>query len=206
MYLLPATSFMRHDYSEMFRIAPEQEFGRNDTGKFGFFLVDVHERGHVAHFVRTEGATLDQGARLPPSVPRLPPVHTRTNPYAPVGIDLRHPWAELAEIAATGGVQEFERKIARNDYPALALWEMGARKLRVPMQDLIDDRVRERMQVLRAIGHEFLVYSYDMPTDDARRILEQSRGLVSAIEVVLPWARIHGALPELAKLRSSAER
>ena len=138
--------------------------------------------------------------RCPAAARRAPltPVHTRTNPYAPVGIDLRHPWAELAEIAATGGVQEFERKIARNDHPALALMGNGARKLRVPMQDLIDDRVRERMQVLRAIGHEFLVYSYDMPTDDARRILEQSRGLVSAVEVVLPWARIHGALPELA--------
>ena len=82
MYLLPATSFMRHDYSEMFRIAPEQEFGRNDTGKFGFFLVDVHERGHVAHFVRTGGATLDQVPGCRPACPAYlrfthAPIHMR---------------------------------------------------------------------------------------------------------------------------------
>ena len=202
MYLIPATSFMRHDYCELFRIAPEEEFGRNDTGKFGFFLVDVHERGHVAHFVRTDGATLDEGGRLPPRGPHLPPIHTRTNALATVGVDLRHPWAELVEIAATGGVQEFERKIARNDYPALALWEMGVRKLRVPVQDLMNDRVRQRMHVLRAAGHEFLVYCYDMPAADAQRMLVESPGLVTAVEVVLPWSRARAALPTLADLRS----
>ena len=107
-----------------------------------------------------------------------------------MGIDLRHPWAEQVEIAATGGVQEFERKIARNDYPTLALWEMGVRKLRVPIQDLLDARVRERMRVLRAIGHEFLVYCYDLPAADVQRLIGESSGLVSGVEVVMPRSRI----------------
>ena len=71
MYLLPATSFMRHDYTELFRVAPGQEFGRNDTGKFGYFLVDVYQRGHVAHFVRTGGAMLNEGEKLQPRAHRL---------------------------------------------------------------------------------------------------------------------------------------
>lgn len=204
MYLLPATSFLRHDYSELFRAGPVQEFGRNDTGKFGYFLVDVHEGGHVAHFVRTDGATLDENESLPPPIDRVALVHTRTNFAARVGVDLRHPWAELVEIAATGGVQEFERKVARNDYPVLALWEMGVRRLRVPLQDLLDPRVRDRMELLRRIGHEFLVYSYDLPDADAQHILRQSSGLVSMVEVVLPWTRIPGAMAGLAQIRRSS--
>ena len=204
MYLLPATSFMRHDYTELFRVAPGQEFGRNDTGKFGYFLVDVYQHGHVAHFVRTGGAMLAEGEKLPRRAARLPSVHTRTNACASVGIDLRHPWAEQVEIAATGGVQEFERKIARNDYPTLALWEMGVRKLRVPVQDLLDARVRERMRVLRAIGHEFLVYCYDLPVADVQRLIGESSGLVSGVEVVMPRSRIRAALPMLQRMRSES--
>lgn len=201
MYLLPATSFLRHDYTEFYRVAPAREYGRGDAGKFGYFLVDVHENGHVAHCVRTQGAELAAGEALAMPPERLPPVHTRTNVRATVGVDLRHPWAELVEIAATGGVQEFERKLARNDYPLLALWEMGVRRLRVPSQDWLDERVRARMRLLRAIGHEFLVYSYGLPGDDARRLLDEAPGLVSAFEVILLRARMPASASGLAHLR-----
>lgn len=201
MYLLPATSFLRHDYTEFYRVAPAREYGRGDAGKFGYFLVDVHEHGHVAHCVRTQGAELAPGEALEAPPERLPPVHTRTNLHATVGVDLRHPWAELVEIAATGGVQEFERKLARNDYPLLALWEMGVRRLRVPIQDWLDERVRVRMRLLRAIGHEFLVYSYGLPGDDALRLLDEVPGLVSAFEVVLARARMPECAFGLARLR-----
>ncbi|HVL55714.1 MAG TPA: metallophosphoesterase, partial [Burkholderiaceae bacterium] len=203
MYLLPATSFLRHDYTEFYRVEPLREHGRDDTGKFGYFVVDVFERGHVAHCVRTGGRELAAGEELPPPTPGLPPVHSRTNVDAPVGVDLRHPWAELVEIAATGGVQEFERKRARNDYPLLALWEMGVRRLRVPLQDLLDPRVRDRMRILREIGHEFLVYGYGVPGSDAQRAAADTRGLVDAFEVVLPGARIAEAMPALARLREA---
>jgi len=202
MYLLPATSFLRHDYTEFYRVAPQGEYGRDDTGKFGYFLVDVHERGHVARCVRTHGAVLAEGASLPPPSRRLPAIHTRTNFHAPVGVDLRHPWAELTEIAATGGVQEFERKLARNDYPLLAMWEMGVRKLRVPIQDWLDRRVRARMRLLRGIGHEFLVYGYGLPSSDALEALDDAPDLVNAFEIVLPRARMRQSFPELARLRA----
>ena len=198
MYLLPATSFLRHDYTEFYRVAPAEEYGRGDAGKFGYFVVDVHERGHVAHCVRTHGAELAPGRVLPAPQPRLPAVHTRTNAHSTVGVDLRHPWAELVEIAATGGVQEFERKLARNDYPLLALWEMGVRLLRVPLQDLLDERVRARMHLMREVGHDFLVYGYGLPDDAA---LDAARGLVSAFEIVLPRARMSASAPGLKRVR-----
>jgi 3',5'-cyclic AMP phosphodiesterase CpdA len=201
MYLLPALSFLRHDYTEFYRVEPAREFGRGDLGKFGYFLVDVHERGHVPYLVRTGGAELAEGETLQARGERLPAVHTRTNARAPVAIDLRHPWAELVEIAATGGVQEFERKLARNDYPLLAMWEMGARKLRIPIQDLLDDRLRARMRLLRDVGHEFIVYSYGLPSDDMLPLLDETQGLVSAFEIVLARKDMAAAVVGLARLR-----
>lgn len=207
IYLLPALSFLRHDYTEFYRVEPAREFGRGDSGKFGYFLVDVHERGHVAHLVRTGGAELAEGETLQVPRDRLPAVHTRTNVNAPVGVDLRHPWAELIEIAATGGVQEFERKLARNDYPLLAMWEMGVRKLRIPIQDLLDDRLRARMRLLRDVGHEFIVYSYGLPEDETLPLLDETPGLVSAFEIMLKRTSMSVAAAGLARLRErSGER
>src|SRR5690606_35732128 len=175
-----------------------------DVGKFGYFLVDVHERGHVPYLVRTGGAELPEGESLA-RVERLPAVHTRTNKKAPVGIDLRHPWAELVEIAATGGVQEFERKLARNDYPLLAMWEMGVRKLRIPIQDLRDDRLRARMRLLRDAGHEFIVYSYGLPSENIFSLLEKTPRLVSAFEIVLARRGMASAAAGLKQLRERSD-
>ena len=63
-YMLPSTAFLRHDYSEFYRVAPGNEFGRGDAGKFGYCIIDVHEQGHVMRLVRTEGRSLAPDARL----------------------------------------------------------------------------------------------------------------------------------------------
>ncbi len=199
-YLLPSTAFVRHDYSELYRVGPGDEQGRNEREKLGYFVVEVHEHGHVAHFVRTYGRELEPGAPSPARA-CLPPVHTKTNLVAPVGVDLRHPWQEVLEVAATGGVQEFERKKARNDYPLMALWEIGVRKLRIPLHDLLDARLRERMRILCGLGHRFIVHHFGVPDRDARATLVASRALVAALEIVLPAAETIAAAPALAALR-----
>jgi hypothetical protein len=204
MYLLPATSFLRHDYTEFYRIGPGDEYGRNDSGKFGYFVVDVHEGGHVAHCVRTFGATLAEGADGTFSAPAaLERVHTKRSRGVSVGVDLRHPWAELVEIAATGGVQEFERKRARNDYPLLALWEMGVRHLRVPLQDFLDPGVRRRMRMLREAGHAFHAFCFGVPDGKSRDALERDASVLESLEIVLPWSRMPAALPALRRFRAA---
>src|SRR5262249_24209488 len=40
-YVLPSTCFVRHDYSEMYRIEPGDQYGRNDTAKLGFGVLDI---------------------------------------------------------------------------------------------------------------------------------------------------------------------
>ena len=158
MYLLPSTAFLRHDFSEFCPVAPsaDSEFGRGDVTKFGWFRVDVFDHGHVAYAVRSHGRQ-----RAPHETsdvhPRHHLAHPKTSGFDNAGVELRHPWAEVMQITATGGVQEFGRKRARNDYPLLALWEMGVRLCKVPDVDVLESEPRERMRLMARIGHRYVV-------------------------------------------------
>lgn len=180
-YMLPSTAFLRHDYSEFYRVKPTVEFGRGDVAKFGYFIVDVFEKGHIAYPVRTMGGRsapvnhvlLDQTQHL---------THPSTSTFTRVGVELRHTWTEVAQIPATGGVQEFGRKLARNDYPLLALWEMGARLSKVTDQDVLDPNTHRRMHLLAKMGHRFMLTSLGAPKRDLQTDSLQQAG-VNSIEV-----------------------
>lgn len=203
-YILPSTAFVRHDYSEMYKIEPGPENGRDDRAKLGYFVIKVYEHDHVAHVVRTYGRTVKEGATLPEDPEILATPHTKENTHAPVGVDLRHPWAEIIEIAASGAVDEFARKRARNDYGMMALWEMGIRALRVPIQDLADANTRRRMEILKRIGHRFTVFTYDVPKGGLRDLLIGGRDLVDAWEVVLPWQNLEAKVPEMRAIKDAS--
>lgn len=202
LYILPSTTFVRQDYAELYRVEPGPENGRNDPAKLGFALVDVHAHGHVVHIVRTHGA--GQSSADPVVIPPLSPlVHTRSADASPVGVDLRHPWAEVSEIAPSGGVDEFGRKYARNDYPVQALWEMGIGRVRVPLQDLLRDATRARMRLMRDMGMSFTVYSYDVPMAADCGALIAHADLVAALEIVLPEELIGARLATIGELRAN---
>jgi len=204
IYILPSTAFVRHDYSEFFRIGPADQFGRNDEAKLGYFVVDVFETGHVAHNVRTYGRVLNTGDTLAPQPSRLATVHSRQQGLPRVGIDLRHPWSEEVEVAPSGALDEFERKRARNDYPLMALWETGLRHLRVPLQDLLDAQVRERMQKLKALGHSFQVYCYAVPSERARELIVRHASLVDVFELVVDWSQARTQLEWLRLVKRNS--
>ena len=164
MYLLPSTAFLRHDFSEFCSVAPtaDSEFARDDAAKFGWFRVDVFDDGHVAYAVRSHGR-MRAPDEAPEVRPRLHLAHPKTSGFDNVGVELRHPWAEVMQITATGGVQEFGRKWARNDYPLLALWEMGVRLAKVPDVDVLEAEPRERMRLMARIGHRYVVTAIGAP-------------------------------------------
>jgi predicted phosphodiesterase len=205
-YVLPAVSAVRHDYSEMFTTppAPDQEHGRDDNAKLGFFVMDVHERGHLAHFVRSFGATLDEHSDEPSRAMRPPGIHSRSMIDCPVGVDMRQPWGRTLDIPYQGVVDEFYRKRARNDYLLAALWEMGIRDLRVPLADLVDDEIRARMEVLHAIGHRFTAFTYEVPRGPAADVVLRHGSLLAGIEVVVPARRLAEAVADLTELRDTA--
>jgi 3',5'-cyclic AMP phosphodiesterase CpdA len=203
-YILPSTAFVRQDYSELVRVPPVDGHGRDEGPKLGFFVVRIYERGHVCHVERTYGIGLDPGQTLPPASPRVAAQHTRENRRAPFGVDMRHPWTEVVEIPPTGALDEFERKRARNDYPLMALWEMGLRKLRVPFQDLEDPRTRARMRDLRRLGHTFTVYTLEVPNGRARDLLIEHHELIDSWEVVCSWPEVARTVEAIASVKDKA--
>lgn len=199
IYVLLSTCFVRHDYSEMYRIDGGDQFGRNDVAKLGFATLEIHEKGHVVHYHRSYGRgseDLPQGQFW-----SYPKTHTKTHRARHLTIDMRHPWAETLQIAPSGAVDEFRRKVARNDYPLMALWEMGLQRMRVPFQDVDDPAVRQRMRLMRSVGHSFHVYVYDIPSADRMDVLVENADLVEYLEVVIDWDRREQLLPQLNNIR-----
>ncbi|MEH6813476.1 MAG: metallophosphoesterase [Motiliproteus sp.] len=183
-YLLPSTAFVRQDYSEMYRVPPadDSEHGRNDDAKLGYFKVNVYEKGHVCHIIRTYGRLAGDG-EPESSVVRSEAVHPAEHENAPLGFDLRQTWSEVLEIPPSGGLDEFIRKPVRNDYPLMAVWEMGVKKLRVPLQDLENPYVRNRMSVLQQHGQQFTVFSFGLLSDAQQQLLQQHQSLVHSWEL-----------------------
>lgn len=199
-YVVPSTCFVRHDYSEMYRIDGGDQKGRNDVAKLGHITLDIYEHGHVAHYHRSYGAGLpEDGGAAPLPAPRP---HTKTSGLTSFYIDMRHAWAEELTVAPSGAVDEFRRKRARNDYPVMAMWEMGLRGMRLPLEDLLDPRVRRRMALMRDVGHLFHVYRYGIPDPDERRLLAEHAALVSQFELVLDWSEVPQRAAEIEAFRA----
>jgi len=201
-YMLPSTAFLRHDYSEFYRVKPTVEFGRGDVAKFGYFVVDVFADGHIAYPIRTMGVRTSASSQEKKSS-----VQYLTNPkssdFNQVGVELRHTWTEVAQIPATGGVQEFGRKSARNDYPLLALWEMGAKLSKVTDQDALDEATHRRMQLLANMGHRFLLTSLGAPKNSLLDV-NLGRAGVTGIETNLSTARFQSSLEKLKAFKAKA--
>jgi hypothetical protein len=194
-YMLPSTAFLRHDYSEFYRVRPEVEFGRGDVAKFGYFIVDVFADGHIAYPIRSMGVRTSETEKVDKSS-----LQHLTNPkssnFNNVGVELRHTWTEVAQIPATGGVQEFGRKSARNDYPLLALWEMGVKLSKVTDQDALDPATNRRMQLLAKMGHRFVLTALGAPKLKLQDVNLAAAG-VASIETNLSTARFQTSIQKL---------
>jgi calcineurin-like phosphoesterase family protein len=202
-YVTPSTCFVRHDYSEMYRIDSGKQKGRNDGAKLGFLTLEIHEKGHVAHYHRSYGAKLAEGEALRDEVVAKP--NTKTSLLDRVYVDMRHAWAEEMVVAPSGAVDEFRRKRARNDYPVMAMWEMGLKGLRVPLQDLMDPPTRRRMEIMCSVGHRFQAYLYGMPTEEETRVLADNASLLERLELVLGWEDVAGMSSQISALKSKTK-
>ena len=200
-YMLPSTAFLRHDFSEFYRVAPAAEFGRGDVEKFGYFVVDVYSDCHVPYSVRTHGQKMAAGSAPATQAP-VYLAHPMTSAFDRVGVELRHPWAESTQISATGGVQEFGRKWARNDYPLLALWEMGVRLAKVPDMDVAEVEPRKRMELMARMGHRYIVTCLGRPRLELTRDELAAAGIV-AVEVNATLASIERQHPALRDWRET---
>ena len=174
LYGIPSTAFVRRDYSEMFRVGPRAEAGREDPDKVGWVRVDIHTGGHVCRVMR-----LGEG-----TAPHAAPPSGKAGEWSGLGVSLRHPWCETVELPFNPPTDAFVRKRVRNDYPALALSELGLRDLRVPVEDLTEPNVRDCMALLAEAGFRFTVFTPGLPSAQVLAALAESE-LVDTLEIVL---------------------
>jgi len=190
MYCLPSTAFTRHDFSELFAVAPGSEFGRDDGEKLGYTMVDVFPQTHAVRLINVEKKISSTKVDLP----RLKSLHPREGYVPPIGVQLRHDWSAVSALPTNGPLDDFTRKKARNDYPILSTWQMGLTWLRVPLDDLDFSISRERMDALKAMGQRFIVVSFGMPCGQALEKLLKHALLVDALEMILtPDTMMHSA-------------
>lgn len=216
LYVAPATSAIRHDYADMFSLAPEAdtEHGRDQRSKLGFFFVEVYPTHHVVHPVHSWGEIDPTKAARATTRPMANPM---TRP-SPLGVDLRVGWADVHSVAFAGAVDEFNRKPVRNDYLVQALWELGLRHLRVPVRDLIDPLYAGRVRALAARGHRFTAFGFGLPDDATQDAITAHVAGLEALELTGRMAeldeiarraaasRLSGSVPVfLSKLRLSAD-
>jgi hypothetical protein len=160
----------------------------------------VQPKGPAARLTRTGGRALAEGAAPLPSRSARP-VHTKVSTLSRFGVELRHPWAEIVAIPSTGGVQEFGRKPARNDYQLMALWEMGVRTLKIPLQDFDDPATLRRGRLMSDVGHDFVLTSLGIPDPAVIESIVDGGVAISAVEVNLSLAKAHARIARLQALR-----
>ncbi len=110
------------------------------------------------------------------------------------------PWCDEVDIPSSWGIEIFERKNVRNDYPLAALWEMGVTDLRIPISDILDARVSNRLKELMALGHRFTVVMFGLPNEERCAALADHADGIKAIEVVAlfnQWPEFAASLKEL---------
>lgn len=186
-FVLPSMGIIRTDYMEFFRTTPTRKMGSFDPAKLGFFWVDVYPDKHVPYLIRA-------------SDERPYRTHSWNRTGSSVTLDLRIPWCDEVDIPSAWGVEIFERKNVRNDYPLAALWEMGVTDLRIPISDLLNPRVSSRVKQLAALGHRFTVVMLGPPNEERRAALADHSAGIKAIEVVAlfdQWPEFAARLKDL---------
>lgn len=193
LYGLPSVAFVRRDFSELFRVEPLAEWGREDPEKLGFFWVDVHEDGHVARFVRTHGA-LDE----PQALSR--PGHPKDAAWSGLGVDLRHPWCEAVDFPFNPPVDAFGRKRVRDDYSLQALCDLGLRDLRIPLRDMLDHTTRARAADLVRLGFRFTGFVAGAPDRAESELLAGIGDVLDALELIALPGEIDTLAADIAPL------
>ena len=204
LYCLPATSFTRQDYAEMFSAAPAPEFGRDDRGKFAVSFLDISEDGHRLRVVGTGGNEWNAEG-----VVDLPDTQLGTSTLIP---HLRHDWATPRVLPYNGPMEEFSRKAARNDYPLLRLLQLGISTIRVPARDFLDPIQAARLDDWISLRGQLVVFSTVSPTRDLIQAVAAREHAVVAWEVVArnlddvsSFTAVDGMARWLGKIATSAD-
>jgi hypothetical protein len=153
--------------------------------------------------VPTEGAELEESqlSDVPTSVPATLPTARRNRLVA----HSRHAWATPIALPYNGPMEEFSRKRARNDALLMRLWQLGIRRLRTPLADLLDPDIRPRIHDFHAAGICFTFFTLDVPDAKAIAALMDSHTATEALQIVTAKTDLSDIADGLASLPSLGE-
>jgi hypothetical protein len=87
-------------------------------------------------------------------------------------------------MPANGPMEEFTRKVTRNDYPILRLKQLGIKKVRVPLVDFLDPVSVARIRVIDGFGIRAVVFfSGNIGKKDFNTLMNMGESIY-AIEVI----------------------
>jgi Icc-related predicted phosphoesterase len=184
LYVVPSTTFLRPEFSELYGIPPTHEFGRYDENKLSFCKISIAHKGHSVQMV----STFDPGIKDDTGQTRAllnsdKPFGKKLFPHP--GVMLRHAWAQIFELPFDN-LDEFNRKKARNDFWIPSLWQLGIEKLKIPVFDLLDETTSKRIKTLTKKGFKFHVFSAGLPTDKVKEAVYNNRHLIHSWEIIVP--------------------
>lgn len=152
LYTLPAAAFVRPEYAALRPVPPtDPEHGRDDREHLGITRLIIDETGHHLQVAR------------PLSTAPQPPRRRR------LGTWLRHRLGRRAELPY-GDLDALARKTARDDAPLLQILDLGLSRIRIPLADLADPDVQDRIAWLARHGVALTVFSAGVPTGAQRQL------------------------------------
>lgn len=181
LFCLPPTSFTRQDYAEIFHVQPAAEFGRDDRGKFSVGMIDVLATGFRLRIIPTDGAEPSSAGNLRQPVAATPEISAMN-----LSVPLRHAFHESIDLPFNGPMEEFSRKRCRNDYTLMRLLQMGITRVRVPLQDLLDDPARQRIQLYHRMGIHFDVFCLGLPDRHTAKQIMRHADMLRSLELICP--------------------
>jgi len=191
-YILPSTCFTRQDYSDMFKISPAPEFGRDDMGKLAVTMVDIMATGHKVRIIGTDGVELTK-EDLKRNTSDI--TQSERPQRKELQVSARHSLHSTTELPYNGPMEEFSRKHIRNDYPLLRLLQMGINNLRVPIQDFLSVARLQRLKDIQTLGINFHAIVIQTDWTSVLDNIDRFRTALSSVEYILPNDKGHWLAP-----------
>jgi len=153
-YTVPGTSFVRPEYAGLRTVPPaDSEQGRNDVEQLGVTFLTINDK---THFLDIQKIYSDFGESARAQKNNLGLwIHRKLG----AAMDIEYSDLDL-----------LKRKSARYDHALIHILDLGISRIRVPLSDLKDAAVLDRIHWLKRHGIELTIYSAGRPSSEDLKV------------------------------------
>ena len=186
-------AFTRPGYGHLFDCTSASERGRDDRPKLGFFYGRIKASGDDLHFIRTSG----RADNLPSTRREIVTPLAGGLPGSSLGVHLLEPLTQRRTLPET--FPATIRQPVRNDYPELALEELGVASVKSTLDEFLDPVSSRSFHTLRSRGVHLTateLWSTETRERDERAVAATG---VDSIEWRLPDAQLDPSFISFAR-------